>query len=154
MADDDIGYGRPPKHSQFSPGRSGNPRGRPPKSPDKLAEAIGKVLDAQVQYKEKGRTKTATRHELRLRQLIQRAVAGDVGAAEALIRERTRAARQSGGPQRVVVTDWLPDHPGQTVGDKMALMVTGGHRQARDGGKAEKESGERDAPGEAPEGPP
>ena len=24
-----IGYGKPPKHSQFKPGQSGNPRGRP-----------------------------------------------------------------------------------------------------------------------------
>ena len=27
--DDQIGYGKPPKHSQFKPGQSGNPKGRP-----------------------------------------------------------------------------------------------------------------------------
>ncbi len=27
--DDGIGYGRPPLHSRFKPGESGNPRGRP-----------------------------------------------------------------------------------------------------------------------------
>jgi hypothetical protein len=25
----EVGYGRPPKGSQFTPGRSGNPKGRP-----------------------------------------------------------------------------------------------------------------------------
>ncbi len=27
--DDDIGFGKPPKHTQFKPGQSGNPAGRP-----------------------------------------------------------------------------------------------------------------------------
>ena len=27
--DSDVGYGRPPKASQFKPGQSGNPNGRP-----------------------------------------------------------------------------------------------------------------------------
>jgi hypothetical protein len=27
--DDEVGYGKPPKHGQFKPGKSGNPRGRP-----------------------------------------------------------------------------------------------------------------------------
>ena len=25
----EVGYGKPPKHTQFEPGQSGNPRGRP-----------------------------------------------------------------------------------------------------------------------------
>ena len=25
----DVGYGRPPAHARFKPGKSGNPRGRP-----------------------------------------------------------------------------------------------------------------------------
>ena len=32
--DDKVGYGKPPKHSRFQPGRSGNPRGRPKKKPE------------------------------------------------------------------------------------------------------------------------
>jgi hypothetical protein len=27
-----VGYGKPPKHSQFKPGKSGNPKGRPKKT--------------------------------------------------------------------------------------------------------------------------
>ncbi len=30
MADDyEVGYGKPPKHTRFEKGRSGNPKGRP-----------------------------------------------------------------------------------------------------------------------------
>ena len=27
--DYEVGYGKPPKHSRFKPGQSGNPKGRP-----------------------------------------------------------------------------------------------------------------------------
>ena len=29
MNDDEVGYGKPPKHGQFKKGQSGNPKGRP-----------------------------------------------------------------------------------------------------------------------------
>ena len=32
----DVGYGKPPKHSRFKPGQSGNPKGRPRSSKHKL----------------------------------------------------------------------------------------------------------------------
>ena len=32
---DEVGYGKPPKHSRFQPGQSGNPRGRPRGSKNK-----------------------------------------------------------------------------------------------------------------------
>jgi hypothetical protein len=32
--EDGVGYGRPPKHTRFKPGKSGNPRGRPRKTVD------------------------------------------------------------------------------------------------------------------------
>lgn len=34
-----VGYRRPPKASQFKKGQSGNPRGRPPRSPGRRATA-------------------------------------------------------------------------------------------------------------------
>lgn len=37
--DYDVGYGKPPTHSRFSPGRSGNPSGRPRGSRNKQAQA-------------------------------------------------------------------------------------------------------------------
>jgi hypothetical protein len=32
--DYEVGYGKPPKHTRFKPGQSGNPKGRPKASKD------------------------------------------------------------------------------------------------------------------------
>jgi hypothetical protein len=29
MSNNEVGYKKPPKHTQFPPGKSGNPKGRP-----------------------------------------------------------------------------------------------------------------------------
>lgn len=41
--DENVGHGKPPKHAQFKPGRSGNPKGRPRKIP--RAEVPSQILE-------------------------------------------------------------------------------------------------------------
>lgn len=124
MADDDIGYGKPPKNTRFKAGKSGNPRGRPKFAPDRLAEIVQEVLDTPMRYRENGRNKTATRTEVRLKLLAERAVKGDVSAAELLLKRRTHALRHGDvGAKRLIVTDWLPDYPGQTGEEKTLAMM-------------------------------
>jgi hypothetical protein len=76
MTDDEIGYGQPPKRSQFKPGVSGNPQGRPKRKPAAVSEVIKTTLSAPIQYREQGRTKTATRAEVGLKKLVENAVMG------------------------------------------------------------------------------
>ena len=85
MADDKIGYGSPPKRSQFKPGVSGNPKGRPKRNPTAVSEVIKNTLSAPIQYREQGRTKTATRTEIGLKKLVENAVKGDLTAATTLL---------------------------------------------------------------------
>jgi uncharacterized protein DUF5681 len=46
-ADYEIGYGRPPKETQYKPGQRGNPNGRPPGSPNKKT-LIERALNKKI----------------------------------------------------------------------------------------------------------
>ena len=56
----DIGYCKPPKHSQFKPGRSGNPRGRP-KGAKNETTILREILNKRIAIREKpvGRGRSA-----------------------------------------------------------------------------------------------
>ena len=51
-----IGYGRPPKTSQFKPGQSGNQRGRP-KGSRSFGQILREVMGGKVSITENGRTR-------------------------------------------------------------------------------------------------
>jgi len=54
-----VGYGRPPKATQFAPGKSGNPRGRP-KGSGSLAATLNGVFSRKVTLTENGKTRRVT----------------------------------------------------------------------------------------------
>lgn len=126
MASYDIGYGKPPESKRFRAGASGNPKGRPKCKPTPLAEIITNVLNAPIEYRERGRTKVATFRELSLKMLVDRAVGGDLAAAELALKIRARAERYGDpGVDQILVSDWLADYPGQTAKQKTSDYATG-----------------------------
>ena len=119
MAAYEVGYGKPPIAGQFKPGISGNPRGRPKRQPSAVADHIDDVLAMPMSFREKGRQRIGTRGEVILKVVIDRALAGDLSAAQDLL-GLIRQAERSGftTDTRIEITDWLPDHPGQTAEQK------------------------------------
>jgi hypothetical protein len=119
MADYEVGYGKTPKNRRFKPGRSGNPSGRPKRKAIPIAELVSDVLNAPITYQEHGRSKVTTRHELSLRILFARALSGDIGAIENILKIRERAERHGdAGVNILEIRDWLPDYAGQTSEQK------------------------------------
>jgi hypothetical protein len=90
--DYDVGFGRPPEHGKFKPGRSGNPRGRP-KGSLNLATVLLKAAAERVVVNEGGKKKAITKLEATAKQLANRAASGDLRAANLLI-ALTNAAQE------------------------------------------------------------
>ena len=126
MASYEVGYGKPPLSGRFRAGVSGNPKGRPKRKPTPLAERIKTVLNAPIEYREKGRTKIATYRELSLKVLVDRAISGDLGAAELVLKIRAGAERYGDpGVDPILVENWIADYPDQTADQKTADFAAG-----------------------------
>ncbi|MBC7495977.1 MAG: hypothetical protein H7243_02275 [Sphingomonadaceae bacterium] len=81
MADDDdrVGYGRPPRHSRFKPGQSGDPRGRRPGAKGATA-VIAAALAEKVAVTESSRRRRITKLKVLTKQFVNRAAGGDLGS--------------------------------------------------------------------------
>jgi hypothetical protein len=79
-----VGYGRPPAVSQFKPGQSGNPNGRPKGARNRSSMAHD-ALERAISVKEKGNWRKTTVRKAAYRRLAEKAVAGDVKALDYLL---------------------------------------------------------------------
>jgi len=133
MASYEIGYGKPPASGRFRAGVSGNPRGRPKRRPTPLAETIKTVLNTPIEYREGGRIRVATYRELSLKMLVDKAISGDLDAAEMSLKILARAERYGDpGIDLILVENWMADYRGQTADQK-----TGEFEAGRDAAPAE-----------------
>ena len=79
-----VGYKRLPKASQFKPGRSGNPKGRP-KGSRSVGAIVAKVLGQKIAVTENGETRLIPAIEAAVRRLANDAMRGDLGAVKLLL---------------------------------------------------------------------
>ena len=80
----EIGYGRPPKNSQFKPGFSGNKKGRT-KGSKNTYTLLNEILSQKIDIKENGQDLRITKKVAMLTQLVNKAVKGDTKAITALL---------------------------------------------------------------------
>lgn len=82
--DYEVGYGKPPKHTRFRKGKSGNPKGRP-KGHKNFKSDLLSTLRAPVQVTEKGKQKKISTQKAVLLRLREKALGGDRGSMDKLI---------------------------------------------------------------------
>ena len=113
-----VGYKKPPTHTQFKKGKSGNPTGRP-KGSSNATTMLDKILSQKIHVREGEKTKTITKLEAMIQSLMIKAIKGDTKAA-ALVASLLRQAGKlnppadegtgfRGGVLRVVVPNLTPE---------------------------------------------
>ena len=106
--DYDIGYKKPPKHSQFKDGVSGNPRGRPPKaknSDDRYLN-IQRLLNQKAKITLNGRRWSLSMHDVCFAQVLAKAATtGDTAAWREVDRmaNRLEGQRQTDDNEKFVL---------------------------------------------------
>lgn len=83
-ADYDVGYGKPPAAHQFKPGQSGNRRGRPPGRIN-IASALRDAVQQKRPVTIGGKAREMSTLDVMMRKQIEKAVAGDTKAFNAVV---------------------------------------------------------------------
>jgi hypothetical protein len=136
-ADHRIGYRRPPRHSRFRPGQSGNPRGRPP-GVKSLSDIVRKIIGQKVTVTENGRARRIPRLEAILLRAAGEASRGDPPALRMLLQltERYGESAQTGAEREMmgaedlaILRRYLPDFDDPSPAEMALETDTGATRE-------------------------
>ncbi len=79
-----VGYGKPPRHTRYVEGQSGNPRGRPPGAKN-MKTLLSKALNELVIVTEHGGRRKVSKREAIVTQLVNRSAKADYRAIQILL---------------------------------------------------------------------
>jgi Family of unknown function (DUF5681) len=105
-----VGYGKPPRHTRFSKGQCGNPRGRPSGSKN-LRTLLAEALSQTVTVVENGGRKKVTKRAAMIAQLVNKSAKADLRAIKILLDlDREIETRAAAGPGAAGATPADLDH--------------------------------------------
>lgn len=111
--DYNVGYQKPPAHTRFKPGQSGNPKGRPKQKEADVVKLLLRELKERVVIEENGKITKVTKREVLVKQILKKALLGDskcmdfilrVEGMQANIPPETEPAPEPSG--RIVSSTW------------------------------------------------
>jgi hypothetical protein len=93
-ASESVGYGKPPTATQFRPGRSGNPKGRP-KGARNIDTLMAEELAAPVKIREQGVEQTVSKAHAIVKKILASAMNGSMQASAAVLAWHAQKAARS-----------------------------------------------------------
>ena len=82
--DYEVGYRKPPRHTRFNKGQSGNPKGRPGGAKN-LSTLLSEALNEPVIVAENGARRTISKSQSIIKQLVNQSAKGDWRATKLLL---------------------------------------------------------------------
>lgn len=81
--DYEVGYGRPPKHTRFQKGQSGNPKGRP-KGAKNLKTDLEEELQESITVTVEGKQRRISKQRALIKSFVAKALKGEIRASTTL----------------------------------------------------------------------
>ncbi len=118
----ETGYRKPPKHTRFTKGQSGNPKGRP-KGTQNLRTDLSEELSELIRVREGDHEITVSKQRALLKTLTARALQGNTRAAQLVLDLVWRVIEREATPEPVaeltpedqaILDDWFEANAKQT----------------------------------------
>lgn len=124
----EVGYGKPPQHTRFKPGKSGNPRGRP-KSAKGLNVLVRETLTKKIAVRTAAGERKISRIEAVLQKTVEQAMKGNPRALAELLKLYGNAV-----PDEKQVIDAPRETEGDLGAADLAILEALRSQLAGDGG--------------------
>jgi len=111
----EVGYARPPNHTKFRKGKSGNPSGRP-KNVARLGSVLKTELETLVSVRINGKCRDISKREAIVRRLYEKALRGDIRALEIFL-QHIRKTEPAEPPYIIKIYKDDAKNPELTQGD-------------------------------------
>ena len=121
----EVGYGRPPRHSRFKPGQSGNPKGRP-KGSKSLKTLLEEALSSPITITEGGVPRKMELRQLLFKAMVGKAVKGDARATAVLVKlmEQFGLSKPDGENGQIVVAQPIAGDSDASMTEVAKLLLT------------------------------
>jgi hypothetical protein len=116
----DVGYGRPPKNTQFRKGVSGNPKGCPKRAPD-FDAALLREAKSRIAITENGRRIRVSKHDIIVKQFVNNATKGKSSDLR-MFREAYRQACEKAAPS-VAANPLSGKRPEDLTDEQLAAII-------------------------------
>ena len=101
-----VGYGRPPVHTRFKAGQSGNPKGRP-KGQKKMDALLQDALSERISIREGNVVRKVSRAEAMILAFISKALKGDAKASATLIALTQQSGQFEADTRQFDAIEWI-----------------------------------------------